>query len=616
MSPSRNNPTVGRRLARWLAMCCLASAPLHAQALVDFGVEDQGGFLVLAAGSSISLQAKSHVTPVTARMRVRSLSARPLTVTAIEIPNTRFTLARLPNFPVTLNLGEAVEFDVTYTPVNSNRVSTTLGVGYRTEEGPLQASGLALTGIAPEFRLGYAVGEDGNTLPVVNGGVIAFPSTPAGSSLTATLIIANIGSAPGVLDGISLASGQTWRLQALPLFPAGLAVGAEIQVSIRFAPLARGSYEDTLRIELPSGPIQTRLTGTATGAELSYELLTSSGTVSLKPGAPTRLPETPVGGVFNARVRVRNSGDAGAVIGNISILGDFLSLSQVPVPPVAIGVNGLIDFALRYAPTRAGTTTGRLIIGGTVLELELHALGLPAYTFTGVSGTVQELQQHSVGLSLNSTYPLELRGVLTLGFLSDTFAADPALQFSTGGNRVNFTIAAGTRDAIFPTGSNLIRFQTGTVAGTITFTPSFTAEGVDLTPANPAALQLALPASPPRLLNVQISSLTPGSVTFQVNGSTSTRSLQAIEFNFTPVEKPKVNFPETRVSLDVRTAVDTYFRSAESAAFGGLFRATIPFTLSAPGATTVPPLTEIIQAATVTLISEQGRSASNTVQIR
>ena len=60
---------------------------------------------------------------------------------------------------------------------------------------------------------------------------------------------------------------------------------------------------------------------------------------------------------------------------------------------------------------------------------------------------------------------------------SGNFGTDPAVQFSTGsaaGNRtVDFVIPAGSTSANFAGQGSQILLQTGTVAETVTLTPSF-----------------------------------------------------------------------------------------------------------------------------------------------
>ena len=136
-----------------------------------------------------------------------------------------------------------------------------------------------------------------------------------------------------------------------------------------------------------------------------------------------------------------------------------------------------------------GTVTGSLLIDTTAVTLEGTGTAppaLPSYTISGPSGTVPPATQSNVSLTLASPYPVDLNGVLTLT-TSGNYGTDPSVQFATGsstGNRtVDFSIPANTTSADFAGQGPNIPVQTGTVAETITLTPSFmTVDGVDLTP--------------------------------------------------------------------------------------------------------------------------------------
>ena len=225
------------------------------------------------------------------------------------------------------------------------------------------------------------------------------------------------------------------------------------------------------------------------------------------------------------------------------------------------------------------------------------------------------MQQPTVGLTLASAYPLAIRGVVNLGFESDTFAIDPALVFSTGSRSVTFQIPAGETEAIFSNGTRQIRFQTGTIAGTILLTPQFVAAEFDITPPGASTLRLTLPASLPRLTNLQIGSLSAGSVTFLVTGAATTRSVSTVEFVFNKIASSTAVFSETKVVVGLQNLSETYFRSPESSAFGGQFRAIVPFNFSATSGT-APDLLTVIESATVTLTNREGVSNTMTVPLR
>ena len=207
-----------------------------------------------------------------------------------------------------------------------------------------------------------------------------------------------------------------------------------------------------------------------------------------------------------------------------------------------------------------------------------------------------------------------MSGTLTLAFNSDVFANDPAVQFASGGRTVNFTIPAGSRDAVFANNATTMRLQTGTVAGSITIAPSFSTDGgINLTPANPPPLNLTVAPSAPRLLSVQLTGKTASGFSLLVTGFATSRAITQIDLQFTPLAGENVS--TTRLSLNVEPSFVAWYQNAASVPFGSLFTATLPFTL-AGDVKNVTNVIDTLQSAQVTLINRQGSSAPRSVDLK
>jgi hypothetical protein len=235
---------------------------------------------------------------------------------------------------------------------------------------------------------------------------------------------------------------------------------------------------------------------------------------------------------------------------------------------------------------------------------------LPAFHFSGASGTQQPFLQPAIGLSLDSPYSLDLIGVLNMSVASSSFAADPAVQFSSGGRQVAFTIPANTLQAVFSGGSKQIQFQSGTVAEAIVIQPSIAlASGVDITPANPATLQLTVPSAAPTLLSASIGSRSTTSLSVLITGFTTTRYLDHIDFQFT--DSSGFTLGASHVTVNVSAAARLWFISALSQNTGGQFTVEIPFNFG--GGTSGSDLTKSISGISVAIANDIG--TSNTIQI-
>jgi hypothetical protein len=179
---------------------------------------------------------------------------------------------------------------------------------------------------------------------------------------------------------------------------------------------------------------------------------------------------------------------------------------------------------------------------------------------------------------------------------------------------VNFTIPAGSTQAVFPNNAAQLRLQTGTVAGTITLTPAFVTDGgINLTPAVPPSLNLTVAQSAPRLLSLQASGKTAGTDTLLITGYATGRSITQIDIQFTPVAGENVS--TTSLSLPVGPSFTAWYQSPASQQFGSQFTVMIPLTVQGAVVNVTNP-TDTIQSVSVTLTNNQGVSNSQSTALQ
>jgi hypothetical protein len=226
-------------------------------------------------------------------------------------------------------------------------------------------------------------------------------------------------------------------------------------------------------------------------------------------------------------------------------------------------------------------------------------------TYSGASGTVEPGVQPAAGVTIAQAYPLDITGRLALSFTSDAFSDDPAIQFSTGGRTINFTIPAGSTTAVFRDQTE-VQFQTGTVAGTITLGATFTTGAVDLTPIPAPVKTLTVPAAAPRLRGVQIGSRSATSFEVVVTGFSTLRSVTDLALQFTAAAGG--NLQTTSLSVNVDVPFSTWYRGGGSVQFGSQFTAVIVIQVNGD--------INAVQSVTVTASNARGASAPVSVNLR
>jgi len=529
----------------------------------------------------------------------------PAQVQNISISGGAFSLQGLPALPTLVNTQQTLQVLIRYQPsgasTDTGQVQVSLG-----QQGT-QVS-FNLQGTLSAAKLVYQLTENGQTATVTPGGAITFPDTNIGQSSSVTLTVENTGNLNTTIGSIIL-SGQDFADSGTPALPDTLGPNASFTFKITFTPTKASVEQASLAV----GSDSFTLTGRGLGANLAFAYTMAGTTATLGAGDSVVFTPATVTQSESAKFTISNTGTVAASIFNIGIVqpNSPFSVSGLPPLPVNIAPNAQASFTITFAPTTVGFTTGTLQVGNTAIGLIGSGTvppALPAYTFTGPSGNVAAMSQPAISLALSKSYPAAVSGTLTVTIASD-LTPDPAVQFSTGGRTVAFVIPANSTGAIFAGQGPQIQLQTGTVASTITVTPTFATQagGIDLTPASPTTLQFSVSAAAPTLISASVGSTTTNSFVLTLVGFTTTRSLTTLAVQFTAAAG--FNISTAPVNIDVSHVAAVWFVSTASAAFGGQFQVTVPFTLSGTVATG-QTLIGSLAAVTATISNSTGTSNS------
>lgn len=600
--PSGTPPTRG-----FISLSLTGTAP---DITVNYFLQSDLNLLALAPGGKLVFPSTLVNASSNAVVVISNRGSGPGPVNGVSVTGEAFQAQGLPLFPLTLNSGADFRFNIRYSP---KRIETSTGkmqvtVGERVLNFDLE-------GTATGSNFSYEVLLDEGAKTLLPDESFTLPDTAIGERTSVAIRIRNTGNSDGPLNSINLI-GAGFQITDTPFLPQTLAPNAALVFTLTFAPQQAGESKGRLRIGSDSFEVVAR----GIGARLLFSYTAAgSDTNQIVPGGPVIFSPIAVGDTTALTFTIRNSGTAAATIANIGIVEprSAFSLSGLPALPVRLDPEASQQFTISFKPTASGFTTASLRVDALSFALTgsgLQPPPLPGFSFQGPSGTVEPLQQPSVGLELESPFPIALVGTLTMNPQPDGFSADPAVQFATGGRAVAFTIAPNTTAAMFANGSRQIRLQTGSVSGTIILTPSFATEsGFNLTPDSPATLRLTVPASPPRLLTLQVVSRTQNVLVLGITGLATTRTLTRLEFRFTPA--PNFNVPTTTVTVNIEPDAGAWFRSVASQSFGGQFFIQVPFTLRSDQASVTSPL-DALQSVSVTATNEQGSSTAVSADLK
>lgn len=474
------------------------------------------------------------------------------------------------------------------------------------------------------------VDQNGQSSILGNGGVVTFNSPGIGQAVSATVAFTYIGATTATLNASPQVYGSGDFTVSSPV-TLTLTPAQSVSLTFQFTPKGTGLSQSVFTWLFREGTVagsttppsyqvlSLDLSGTVPGIVVS-SVLSNGNYVALPAGGLLSFPDTLITASSDITIAITNRGSGVGLINSIAVSGDAYQLLGLPLLPTTLAAGAEVHVTARFLPKSAGVQSGTLQIstdsGSYSATLQGTAAGAPHfdYQFTGASGSQEPFSQPAIGLSLTAPYSADLQGALTLTTATNVFAADPAVQFSSGGTKVAFTIPAGTLAAVFPSGSNQIMLQTGTVAELIVITPSFaSSSGADLTPASPATLQVEVPSEAPTILDASIGSITTTGFTVTITGFSTTRSLDHLTFQFAGA--PGVTIPATATTVDVSTAAMFWYESSTSLALGGLFSIDVPFSVSVGGSGSSVSSSLASFIASISISASNGVGTSSAVQI-
>jgi len=576
--------------------------------VVTYTLPTNGNVVSVIAGSTIGFPSTVVGASITATIGVVNRGSGTGFIQSISLSGTSFSLQATPLLPLAVAPNSAVQFGILYNPSQVGNNSGTLQIAFSDRTMTLGLQGTAISSL-----LTYQLVQGTKTSSIVSGQLVNFPGTNVGDKSSLVIVAKNTSAGPTTISGAAVV-GSGFAITDAPLLPVTLNVNDTTAFTVTFAPTQAGASTGGLRV----GNDSFNLAGTAIGGQLVFSYTAGSTTNAVAAGGTVLFSSQPVGQTTSDSFTIRNTGTDTATVASIGISGTqaAFTISNLPQLPLSLAPGQSAQFSVVFSPANTGLSTATLFVDAQ--QFPLSGFGnppppIPTYTFSGAGGNQAPMSQIAIGLSLASGYAIEIDGKLTLSVDSGGLTSDPAVQFVSGGRVVTFTIPPNTTQAIFSGGNSAISLQTGTVAATITITPSFALpSSLDVTPKAPTTLSLTVPAGPPRLVNGLVSQKSANSLTLQIFGYGPTRALSTLQFQF--LAQSGANVASDVISLNVQPNAQGWFSSVQSANFGGQFMVSVPFSFTSNQASVSSPLS-LLQSVSITASNDLGTSNAVAVAV-
>jgi hypothetical protein len=295
-----------------------------------------------------------------------------------------FSAAINQSLPLTLQTGQSFQFSVRFAPSTPAVDTARLTIAFaETPASTVSPITLSLQGVTSAIVVSYVLPADNNVVPLQGGDSIPFAETLVGGSSSAALNLTNIGASLGQITRVSL-SGSAFRLQGLPLFPATVLGGQNLQIQILYRPTATGPSTGTVTVEIAgANPVTIGLQGNAVAPSLTYQV--GNPPVAVAAGGTITLPGADLGQSTTSLVRITNTGSGAATISTLSAIGTGFLITSAPTLPQTLAPNTSLIFTVSFAPARTGLHTGTLAVNSDVFNLSGNGTGA-ALSFSYVSG--------------------------------------------------------------------------------------------------------------------------------------------------------------------------------------------------------------------------------------
>ena len=417
--------------------------------------------------------------------------------------NTNFTVTGLAA-SISVPAGGSMLFTVNFSPTSTGPMTAYMQTTYQVQQNGCDftsevaadqcPSGLNLsatltaTATQPQLVLSYQSAA-GETLLQPSSTPLNFGNVSTSSTSSVTFQLSNQSTVPITTPSIAVPPPTIYSSSAFSLdvsqLPGTLAAGAAATFTVTFAPGQVGLDTTSLIVGANSYPIQGEGIIVSSIDALQIYYVDSTGVRTLPQAAtPISFGQQVAGnGTSNVLTFTITNPDTSfnaVTVASITTSGAGFTMSAVNGAtsfPTDVAPGATLSFSITFTGTTAGTYSGGLQIGNRSFLLSAVSINspLPGFSLSVNPSPLSSQQQATVAVQFSAASTLNLVGTISLAFTPSVSGVsdDPAIMFLADSSRqLTLTVASGTQMATY-NGQSALTFQTGTTAGTITFTVAF-----------------------------------------------------------------------------------------------------------------------------------------------
>ena len=376
---------------------------------------------------------------------------------------------------------------------------------------------------------------------------------------------------PQALVAIATTTNNPSTPFLLSQLPATLAAGGATTFTVTFSPGTTQTFLTNLVVGTSSFAIQGTGTASVLG-DISSLLITYTDSTGVRltaqPATALSFGQVVAGTTTGANKLTFTVSNPQTTISAVSVstitaTGSGFSIAAAPSLPASIAPGSSITFQLVFVAPQTGTFSGTLSIGTRQFSITAQGVSssVPDASFAvDISPLVSSKQVH-LSVNLASATPVNAIGTVTMSFtpLVSGISDDPAINFmATSGRQLQVTFTSGAQTGTY-NGDSALTFQTGTTAGTLTFTLSL---------PNKADYKQSFTIAPSAVQIISATAVRQSpNLVLTLTGFDNTYSAGKMSFNF--LNSAGQTMTPSAVNIDASAKFHAYFFPASSV--GGAF---------------------------------------------
>ncbi len=271
-------------------------------------------------------------------LELRNLGSTPVKLESLALSaGQAFTLRSLPVLPYTLEPQAVLKLEVGFAPLVEGALAQTLKLTSNDPATPSLTVALQGQGVAPKL--------------VVTPSALDFGVVRVGHAKTSELQVQNRGTGSVTIAAVYFQGASAFVLDGVPIFPLTLAPNSILTLRVGFTPMGEGAFaaQLSLKNDDPSAePLGVALRGQGVMPRLETPYATLDfGTVAL-------------GTSSVQRVFLRNTGSGDTLLLAADIAGAPAFSLHGATFPLVLPAGALTTFEVKYHPTQAGASVGKL----------------------------------------------------------------------------------------------------------------------------------------------------------------------------------------------------------------------------------------------------------------